>query len=89
MHPSFNWTIPFGPTIVIGAEPAISPDSLTGGFTFNVKLSVFDISTWEWFLRGPKTLTPSIALSDGPMSVSCSLHAYCPGWDKSFNGVSS
>ena len=33
------------PMIVMGADPLISPDSRTGGFTFKVKESVREIST--------------------------------------------
>ena len=67
MQPSLSVTTPLGPIIVTGAEPAISPDSRTGGFTLSVKESVREISTCEALRTGPKTRTFSIGRSEGPI----------------------
>ena len=45
MQPSFNSPVPHGPSNVIGAEPAISPDSLIGASTPKLLASVKDTST--------------------------------------------
>ena len=76
-------TSPFGPIIFIPGVPSNFPDSLTGGFTPSLKLSLIDISTCVSFLTGPRTLTPS-NLPFGPTIVTFSSAAYCPGCFISF-----
>ena len=79
---AFLVIFPFGPITVISAAPSKSPEFLTGGFTPSANESVFDISTWVCSLSGPNILTLSI-FPFAPSKVTCSLQAYCPGWDKS------
>ena len=75
MQPSESVTTPLGPMIVMGEDPARSPDSRTGGLTFSTKLSVLEISTCDFLRSGPSTRTPSMARMEGPTMVSCSLQA--------------
>lgn len=50
-------TSPYGPTIVIISAPSKSPESLTGGLSPKVKLSVFETSTCVYLRNGPNNLT--------------------------------
>ena len=75
IQPSFKNILPFGPTNAIGALPFNSPEGRTGGLTFNLKVSVLEISTCDCFLTGPSTRTPSIVRSDGLTNVTHSSAA--------------
>ena len=74
--PSFKYTEPLGPTITSLSEPSTFPEGLTGGETFKTNVSVFEISTCVFALTGPKTLTFSIDLREGPTRVTHSSEAY-------------
>ena len=75
-------TSPAGPTNLHPAVPSISPDSLINALIPNDLASVKETSTWDWARVGPKI---DIFVSPfGPITVTFSWQANCPGCDKSF-----
>lgn len=83
MSPWLSCISPFGPLIVIAQLPSKSQDSLMGACTPSLYVSDWRISTCVNFLNGHKILTPLIS-PFGPLIVSVSSQANCPGWDSFF-----
>jgi hypothetical protein len=79
MSPSFELvSVPFGPSSVIGADPATWPEWRTGASTPRWNSSVRETSTWQAGRSGPSTRTPSIRRR-GPTMFERLLAGELPG----------
>ena len=78
---------PAGPTSLQPGVPAVLPDMRTGALIPSLNESVMAISTCVALRSGPSTRTLA-SWPFGPTMVTCSVQAYCPGWDSMRNTVS-
>ena len=87
MTPSESSISPAGPTSLQPGVPAVLPDMRTGALMPSLNESVMAISTCVALRSGPSTRTLA-SCPFGPTMVTCSVQAYCPGWDSMRNTVS-